>query len=168
MSFTNIINNFLNVRNKVFDSELNEWVDQVKTIEERVGYNALESQVSTEDELVIFNDFGNKIILDKFSYSCNSPIYPVLHAKEGNTSLYSNTQLFLNTTLNGRSGAIPSVINSHGNEFLEVQNTSSDRHVVVLKKPIILPEGGRLAFRALGSSSGGTVTYHVSYIKVVD
>lgn len=162
--FTEILNSFLNVRNKVKDADGN-WVDQTKPREtQHVEYINFDFE---ENETVVFEEFGNKIIIDSLEFTTNSrgDVYPRLNTQPEATGRTSNNLLM---AINSDTGAVWDAtvlyINDYGNNFLDaiVHNRSDDDYKVILRKPIVLPEGGRLVFRS-NSSNVDNVTALVTY-----
>ena len=165
--FTEIINPFVTIHNKIKDKN-GKWIDATKDVRERVSYNGLRSPVPNSGSYVVFIDFEDEIMLDHLAYSCDAPVYPVLFSKKGSTDLYSPHQQLIGLTHGGRSGATPSTIQTGGHDYLTGVFNASNEGIITLKKPIFLPEGGRLEFRALSNSTGGEVTYDVSYVRKVN
>lgn len=163
MSFniSHIANSFLNVRNKVKNAD-GEWVDQTISTETQHMATNLRVPISTDSEHVVFNRLGTKIILDSLSYSTDNAIYPLLWMQDSSSDyLY---QLFhVLTSGGGRANATPATIQNNGSDFLEIGVRENLDATVYLKRPIILPEGGKLAFRAITS---GDVTYRAFWREI--
>lgn len=164
--FSEIINPFLNVRNKVKDHQGN-WVDETKTREvlRLAVQNRLE--ISNDEIHEVFNVWDKKIIIDNLYFATNGNIYPVLMVEDIE---YANSKSLLHgmSTTGGWSAPYPSVINARGHDYLEVATmpTEGQGGNIYLKKQIILPNGGKLAFRLAGSASVAEVTYKVVWREI--
>lgn len=163
MSFnvSHIANSFLNVRNKVKNAD-GEWVDQTKPRETQHMETNLRVPISTDSEHVVFNRLGVKIIIESLSYSTDNAIYPLLWVRDSSSD-YLNQLFHVTTAGGGRANATPATIQSNGSEFLEVVVRDNLDAKIMMKRSIILPEGGKLAFRAL---TAGDVTYKVFWREI--
>lgn len=161
--FTEILNSFLNVRNKVKNAD-GDWVDQTKPREEI--HTRTNSGVNITDEIVVFEEWGKKVIIDAFTWGSDTQhqIYPRLYIEEG-ASGRTGSQLFV-----GVSGS-PSIWDmtmsyiNYGNDFFGVgeRSTSDNRYTAFLKSPIVLPNGGKLIFTGGSSSADYSASYSVVY-----
>lgn len=165
MSFTNIINSFLNVRNKIKDADGN-WVDQRKA-RETLHVKRVRENLDNND-VVVFNEFGKKIIIDSIEYFSESTgnVYPRLNVTQGATGR-SNDNIFLalNSTSYSTWDMTGIYINTHGSTYFEAikYNSSDNQLKVKLTRQIVLPNGGRLTFAANGTGEGREISALVVY-----
>lgn len=162
--YTNIINSSLNVRNKVRDMEGN-WVDQRKA-RETLHTRYASPNLST-GEHVAFEEWGKKIIIDQLEYSVDTAhqIFPRLNIVQGSTGRTANN-LFIGISDGGTVWDLTvNYLNLGEHSYLELvrYNPTENRFKVVLKRPITLPTGGRLAFIPGSNFDSNTLLYHVSY-----
>lgn len=159
-SVTNIINSFLNVRNKVKDADGN-WVDQTKPKETQHMASGLSRDVSSGITILVFEVWGKKVIIDSLEFGTDTTAYAALHVKEGEDSSYTN-QLFHETRKgSGRANPTPTII-AGGSSYFKVHKDGDDAKVW-LKKPVRLPEGGKLTFSA---TNDGKITYKVFWREI--
>lgn len=152
--FTEILNPFLNVRNKVKDSQ-GKWVDQTKPKE--VLQMKYDSGITTSGttEIPIFEIWNKKVIIDQLEYGSNTSFHPRLWQKPEHVGEPFENQLFtVPTREGGGSSAWPSVISTQETSLLKSGFWESPRGMVFLKRPIILPSGGKLIFEGSSSSDG--------------
>jgi hypothetical protein len=163
--FTEILNSFLNVRNKVKDADGN-WVDQTKPRENQHLTTGLAEVVAQESIHNVLDEWGKKIVIDAFEFGADGQIRPALSVVEGSTGLYTNNIFHVVTRGGlGRYPSSPGNISAHASEWLEVISAESDDILVNLKKPIVLPQGCSLYFRN-DSSSPITITYKVYWREI--
>jgi len=161
---TEVLNSFLNVRNKVKNSN-GEWEDKTvrtETIEMKDAFNV--AIPSNNGELNIFTNWGKKIILDELTYNTvtrqgNSSFYPRLNVLRNYPTSSWVGQLFhvvqFGDGFNRTQAQAPSIEKGFS-ENLEVmtfndefQNDPEDPRyyrIISLKKPIVLPQGASLTF----------------------
>lgn len=164
--FTEILNPFITVRNKIRDSR-GEWVDQRNPIETQHATGDYDVVVTSNTDIVVFETWGRKVILDSLSYTTDTDAFPRLETSQNNPIPY-NTQIFHSLTLSGsRSANWPSVIELHGHGLFEIISTgdTTNGYHISLKRPIILPEGCRLEFGG-GTSADGYLAYKVYWREI--
>lgn len=161
-SLANIVNSFLNVRNKVKDSDGN-WVDERKIKETQHMAEGLRVDISRGITVNVFEVWGKKVIIDTLEFGTDSYAYPSLHVDRNDQGSYTN-QLFHETRMgSNRANAVPGVI-AEGSSYFNVERDSGDSKVW-LKKPVILPEGGRLTFGSTREEDG-RITYKVYWREI--
>lgn len=152
--FGEIINPFLNVRNKIKNTR-GAWVDKKIPLERQ--YMSSTSNVDLGSNGRIFFDTNKKIIIDSFQLSSNSASFvrPRLHSNRefdysGGTGEFNNN-IFMTTGITSDRNstmfdATFTYINSYGHPLLEsvYHNGTVGRYKMINKAPIILPEGGKL------------------------
>ncbi|ALX50474.1 hypothetical protein [Lentibacillus amyloliquefaciens] len=164
--FTEILNSFLNVRNKVKDINGN-WVDQTKLKETQTTAHG--SQIAmTNGDVPVFEIWDKKVIIDSFEWSPSSGARtaPMLSVEQG--VMHETNNQILNTISSGqsyyRATALRLYEDKHDYFETTEYNVADSRFKVILKKPIILPVGGKLIFRSvITPETGDIVTYHVNY-----
>lgn len=177
---TEVINSFLNVRNKVKDVNGN-WIDQKEKDERlftRSDYNV--NIPSSNGVVNIINRFDVKIVIDSLVYNAttrvnNYSLYPYLSTlKNGSVTTLSNNLFHIVDTgeTNNRVHPQPKNIDDNYSDYLEVivkddryQDDSDDprvNRIISLKKPIILPKGCVLSLVNPTSTTLNT-TYKVIY-----
>lgn len=169
MSFTNIINSFLNVRNKVKDMDGN-WVDQTKPRETLKSSSAYNVAVGVETDYIIFEEWDKAIVLESVEIGTNTDSLFLKLYNEPGTSMYTNQLFHLVGAGSARSSAAPSNLRNElrGSSYLECTyyNESSGFARVELKRPIYLPNGCRLAIGALSTSTGGNATFKAEWREI--
>jgi len=169
MAWSEIINSYLNTRNKV--KQINgEWVDMVKPVETQHARSGNRVTITPESETIVFNKWGKKIIIDSILFFTNTHVFPRLEISENNSVVYG-TQIFHGITMEGvRTGLSPANLNFVKNDFFEVVNADVEegKYMVNLKKQIVLPEGGTLSFKGMSSAleDGGIITYKVYWREI--
>lgn len=164
MSFnlSNIVNNFLNVRNKVKDVDGN-WVDQKKPKESQNMASAVGRDISSGVTINIFEVWDKRIIIDTLEFGTDTTAYAQLHIERDASGSYTN-QLFHETRRGGgRANSVPAIVGG-GSSFFDVESVDDDAKVW-LRRPVILPKGGKLSFSAT-SDTGGTLTYKVYWREI--
>lgn len=167
-SISQIVNRFLNVHNKVKAPDGN-WVDMVKKTETQHMRARLSQSVSGTDEHIVFASFNKKVIIDYLEYGVsNQAIYPKLTIDPNSSNENYTNQLFHVVNF-GSARSLPSVTNleNRKSQLLEVVNYDEALNVgkVMLKQPIVLPQGCQLSFSATSGESG-TVTYKVFWREI--
>lgn len=161
--FSEIINPFLNVRNKIKDSQGN-WVDEQRPVETQHFVQESRAPVGGSTEINIFDKWDKRIILDNLAMGSDTTVYPILISEEEELGLNRNIFRAM-TTSGGTSGAWASVISAQGHHLLEIGSSDNDGATIFLKRPIVLPKGGKLSF--LGSSSAsGEMSYMASWREI--
>lgn len=162
-SISNIVNKFINVRNKVKTPD-GEWVDQVKPREKI--YMDYEARVQGGTRVDVFEVWGKKIIIDQLEYGSTTNFYPLLWAdpEHADVNNFRNQLLVVTTRIGGGSTAWPSVVDLHGSNILEAHTYSDGRGSVQLKRPIVLPNGGKLVFE--GGDASGESSYKVVWREI--
>lgn len=166
--FSEIINPFLNVRNKIKNAN-GDWVDQVKPRETIYQRDENRLDISNESNHVVFEEWDKKIIIDALNYGTNSFfVAPLLWIREGETNTFTDQILHGIRGGGGRSSLIPRYIKDYGNEFLEIgqYDTENVEVVIYLKKPIILPNGGKLVFNSTSNQTGTETSYKVIWREI--
>lgn len=165
--FTNIINSFLNVRNKVRDMDGN-WVDQIKPRETLKTSSALSANITTESERVIFEVWDREVVLESIEIGQNAnDAYMVLHVEQGRENQNYSYELFHTVGAGSTRGfSSPANIESRGSYYLSVdyRNEATGAARVQLNSPIHLPNGGRLAIRS--ANNNVLVTYKVTWREI--
>lgn len=165
MSFniSQIVNSFLNVRNKVKNAD-GEWVDQTKPRETlKMDYQA---RVPGGMRVDVFEVWDKKVVIDQLEYGSTTNFYPLLwaypeHVDESN---FVNQLFVVATRTGGGSTAWPSVVSAQGSNILESHFYEEGRGTVQLKRPVILPSGGKLVFE--GGSNDGESSYKVVWREI--
>lgn len=154
-----ILNPFINVRNKVRTST--GWEDLKKEEESLYTSHGLRSIPDKE----IFEIWGKKVIIDSLHYASTEDVYPkLLINKTDNDWVGEILHIGFNSgDSTGRTYPKGESIKINGSPYLENIYTSDNGiSVICLKRPIILPNGGKFLF-----TGDGNVTYNMSY-RVVD
>jgi len=188
--FTEILNPFLNVRNKV-KNRTGLWVDleesMIKSEEELYSNSGdnIKIPLSPTNDVVVEEYWGGNVIIDSLVISAKGPVQPKLIIEKDNPVAY-NDQIFHIVTSRdnstARNGAGLEYIDRFGHDFLEV--TSKNRvendegeelytyYVASLKKPIFLPKGFQLSFNLISGlfnehvTDDFNVTYKIIYRKI--
>lgn len=161
-SVTNIVNSFLNVRNKVKDADGN-WVDQKKPRETQHMAESLSRSISDGITINVFEVWNKKVIIDSLEFGTDTYAYASLHVDRNDQGAYTN-QLFHETRKgSGRANSVPRVI-EEGSYFFDVRREGDDAKVW-LKHPIILPQGGKLTFGSTREETG-RITYKVYWREI--
>jgi hypothetical protein len=166
--FTQILNNFLNIRNHVQDKN-GVWKPVKEPILKMTNVGLTDM---TTSDIVIFNESGKKIVIDSFEYTVNGSgtnTFPTLHLDGIISSNLYDGQMFhtLNSTGGGsRSIATPTRLAGDGSPYFDIMeyDSTANAYKFALKAPIELPQGGRLGFRVVsGYTSGDKITYKAIY-----
>lgn len=167
--FTEVINPFLNVRNKIKDKDDN-WVDMKKPRE--VLKTGIKNRVRIEpgEYLEVFNVFDKKIIIDHLVWGTYGSSYPVLMHEDVPYAVSTNL-LHLIQRGGGWSSTTPKIINVQGSDMFKVQSYDREhedgiRGTLYLRKPIILPNGGKLAFTRRTEDTRNEVTFKVIWREI--
>lgn len=167
--FSEIINPFLNVRNKIKDKN-DEWVDMRKPRE--VLKTSIENRIRIEPSefLEIFSVFDKKIIIDHLVWGTYGTSYPLLMHEDVAYDTSTNL-LHLIQRGGGWSSTTPAIINTQGSDMFETQYYDNDhedgtRGTFYLRKPIILPNGGKLAFTRNSEGTRNEVTFKVIWREI--
>lgn len=165
--FSEILNPFINVRNKIRNSE-GLWVD--KKIPREQQFQQFINKVELSENGVILFNTKNKVIIDSFQFGATSAsfIRPRLTIKrefDYNHAYQNNVFLAINGKGNYYEATF-TYINSFGHPLLEstVHNTSERHYKMQNKVPIVLPEGGKLG---VYPSDGYDPTTHDFSVSVV-
>lgn len=162
--FTEILNPFINVRNKI-KNKRGDWVDQRQPIESQQATGGYDIVVTPSTDFIVFETWGKKVILDSLSYTTNTDVFPRLETSQNNPIAY-NTQIFHSLLLSGgRSANWASVIEFNGHDHFEIIKKGETSFHLTLKRPIVLPEGCRLEFTG-GSNSSGYLGYKVYWREI--
>lgn len=170
--FTEILNNFLNVRNKVKDRNGN-WVDMVKddTRETFHVLQALSTSLSAQNEIVLLNDTENEITLEYFEISSTSSKISMRINNGGSDGRYSGN--IAHVLVSGSSRREANAENLEGaSRFstiagLHYLNNSTGSNIIYLKRPITLNSGCRVAIFSDESSGVNSVTYKMGYRRKI-
>jgi len=120
-----------------------------------------------ENGLTIFSESEGKVTIDSFQLSGegnSSGIFPRLHVSTG-----SNSRTLSKLATTGRGGNIwdPTYlyIENYGNPYLEttLYDTDNSQYKMQNKRPIIMPEGGKLAIYSNETFNDKGWRCHVSY-----
>lgn len=168
---TEVINPHLKVRPEIVGKN-GGWKPITEKKEEIKMRWSGKKYIGLGDSEIIFNTWDKEIVLESFIFSDkvssgSNRMYPSLHIKNGVTSAFSN-QLFYVMPINSYdesfpSGrAIPSGLNIRNGycdtlevvEYSDNEESGYQEYIVSLIKPIILPQGGRLALN--NPSTGGS------------
>lgn len=166
--FTNIINRFINVRNKIKDVEGN-WVDQVQKREKIKSDSVYSLDVNGGEDLVVFEVWDKAIILESIELGTNDyELILKLHHKDDLSSIYDN-QLFHTVGTGSSRGpaSLKNLINdARISSYIKLGyfNESSGQGNLELKRPIYLPEGARLSIYT--NNSDTKVTYKVVWREI--
>lgn len=153
--FTEILNSFLNVRNKVKNAD-GEWVDMEQNEEKLLSISKqIDLDVDNQTNIVV-EHWDGKYIIDSIQFSADEPVQPQLHTKPDPVA-YTDQIFHANPSVGSRrNGAGALYIDQYGHDYFEItgkntENGSYTRYTISLKKPIILPHGFRFQFGYLGS-----------------
>src|SRR5690625_1888680 len=162
--FSEIINPFLNVRNKIKDASGN-WVDATKPREDQFAVYKHSIDVDSSLEEVIFETWDKKVIIDALFFGSDTTAYPLLWIREGANDTSTN-EIFRGVNRTGGGGAPwPSSISNNGNHLLEIEREDESGATVSLKRPLTLPNGGKLLFTG-SSNSDGRMSYKVVWREI--
>nr|DAE10381.1 MAG TPA: hypothetical protein [Siphoviridae sp. ctwrX9] len=168
--FSEIINPFLNVRNKVKDYK-GDWVDQIKPVEKVIRKHLSRIQVDGELDYIVFSAWDKKIILEALMIGTNTRGFPVLWGdKDAEQGSIDGNFFSVITREGGGSSPSPDVIdfqNGGESDLLKLTSFDSEKKesCMILKRPLILPQGGELRFRSR-SGSEGELSYKVIYREI--
>ena len=157
---TEIINSFVNVRNKIKNNQ-NEWVDLTEKESTQKMTSSLNRQINEGEVYPVFSAFGKEVTLDMFEFRTDSSVFPVLYVQPNSVGQNYTNNIFHVISKTGRGNATPNFIDLHGSTYLDVTR-SSNGDKVTLKRPITLPKGCYLGFKSL---SGGNVTYKAMWTE---
>lgn len=154
--FSEIINPFLYVRNKVkrFDGT---WVDQKETREVLNSRSVFNVTVTPDSQYTVFERWGSPITLVDFEMGTNNDQYDVkLYHNTDQSSSYTNNLFHVVNAGSGRSLGSPGNIltEGRGSEHLKVDfidDTSKDTKIST-KKEIYLPQGCALIVENQGTT----------------
>lgn len=159
--FTEILNPFLNVRNKIKNKN-GEWVDESKPKETLHTADDYFVDIAGDFEVVLINEPNRKVIVDNIVvYSSANPFLTL-----GQPPVYNyNSNLLYTISSGGRHFASMDRIKDHGSEYFDYESLAEEQGKITLKRPIILPEGAELKIRnrAEDAQRDGSVTYKVVY-----
>src|SRR5690625_3574392 len=108
-SISNIVNKFINVRNKVKTVD-GEWVDQVKPKETQYMQDGLGVSISSETIIEVFEVWDKKVIIDTIEFGTDTSAYARLHVRDDATGNYGNQVFHEVNPGGGRANATPAVI----------------------------------------------------------
>lgn len=159
--FTEILNPFLYVRNRIKNTS-GQWVDHQKPREEITQYNQSSIETDSNTDITIFEIWDKKVILENIIVKSDANPVLSLDIRQDATDYTGN--LFF--TMGGEGYYLGSVnaVKNRGSEYFEHIDHDADgdeRDGVMLKKPIILPQGARLTLE--GSEDEGTTAYKVVF-----
>ncbi|MBT2601431.1 MULTISPECIES: hypothetical protein [unclassified Oceanobacillus] len=166
--FTNVLNNFLNVRNKELDIDGN-WVDQIRTDESLNVLTQNRVEMGPESEFTVIENWDTGIIIESLQYGTGVNVGPRLWTNEGavESGSYAEELLHVPSPGGGRNMPIPARIRDDGHDYLEVKYSEEGNFTVGLKKPIYLPKGCRLDFATLPSlSTTSQLTFKLVYREI--
>ena len=177
---TEVLNSYLNVRNKIKDVNGN-WIDQKEKDERLIIRSDFNKSIPSNNGAInIINRFDVKIVIESLVFNTTTRVgggslYPYLSTlKNGSVTSLSNNLFHVVDTgeTNNRVNPIAQKIDENFSEYLEVvvrddefQNDPDDarvNRVISLKKPIILPKGCVLSLVNPTNSTVNT-TYKVIY-----
>lgn len=163
---TEITNPFFKVRKQVKNSH-NEWVDQPykELIQKNASYF---NRTISGDGTSIITSFGNPTTIDIFEFTTvkeSSIVLPLLYIDPRYNGNYDS--IFHVVSKTGRVNPTPSMIETHGHSFLDVDTDNEGNSKVFLKKPIYIPQGCRLVLRGFNNEDTKT-TYNVFWTEEVE
>lgn len=165
--FTEIINPFLNVRNKV-KNRSGQWVDQQPPNEEIVARESHGTSVDGNTEIVVFDVSNKKVIIDSLVIYTDAQLSAHLLVSPKGSG--GTINIFRVVGINSIGFLTPNRIHSYArghHEYFDLVNYDEDteRGLMMLKKEVTLPTGGRLTLQG-NSPNEGTVTYKVVWREI--
>lgn len=121
--------------------------------------------------VIAFEEANQTVIIDAFEYSCNnSSIYPVLQINSAAITSDFDNQLFYTVNPGGTRwhATATRLANDDSPYFDVIENDDANlQYKFILKAPIAVPPGSRLAFKFDGTATtSDNVTYKAVYRKV--
>lgn len=163
----NLLNPFLKVRNYIQDKNGNWKPKKDPTLKQARNIN---QDVVPAADIVVFEEWDKKVVIDTFEFSINGDlkeIHAVLNINKNNITNNFDDQLFYTVNPGGtRWVASPERIANDGSSYFEIVSYDSVTKSAkfMLKRPIELPSGGRLAIRPSTTYlSGGKAVYKTEY-----
>lgn len=167
--FTEVLNTFLNVRNKVKNSSGN-WVDMEEKTRTLHTSEGLGVDISADQDYVILNEVGHPIEITSITVGGNSDKISVLLNQDNSASPFVGNLLHTIGSGSQRSSARAERLmdESYRSDYLGIHHydSSTKNNVIYLKKPILLPAGGKLILRLLTGEPQARVTYRVDYYRL--
>ncbi|MBN6887311.1 hypothetical protein ACUXCC_004587 [Cytobacillus horneckiae] len=133
--------------------------------------NNLAQEVLPNTDIVVFDELNKRMTLDSFEFvvtGSSSTTFPVLHFTSNNSNNFTN-QIFHTINPSGtRWYATPTRLSNDGSAYFETMayDTGAGLYKFNLKTPVILPNGGRLAFRAASGYGGGDMVLYKAIYRV--
>ena len=160
---TEILNSFINVRNKILDKD--EWVDlKKKNYTHRIN-ERYSMAIESGKEYTLATTIGKPVILQslEISSSVENGFAPRLYNNNKDyESAYNGNLFHIINKSGGRGNATVNYINLHGSSFLE-SFAGTNGGKIMLKEPIFLPEGMILSVYGMSDSN---ITYKYSYYEI--
>jgi|SRR5690625_866404 len=168
MSFklANIINPFLNVRNQVKNVD-GEWVDDVKPKESLMGRHELSITLNEGESFIIFEEWDKKVYLEALEIGfLGNEIYPQLHSQK-NGGNYTGQMFYVVRAGSSRSHAKAGLLDDprRDNTYLKGLVSDTGNGLIILKRSVYLPQGGRL--QIVSDDDNVPVTFKC-YWRVID
>ena len=159
--FTEVLNPFFIVRNQVKNKD-GKWEDQRKEEYETVVKNSVSLELEDGEDHIIFESWGQEVILDSFDLKTQGDPAIFIITKEGDDENYDNNLL----TMIGFGGyflARPTRIQISGSPYIKYYPNfaSEETHTVMIDEPIVLPRGCKVFLR--GDDSGERIGYQAVF-----
>ena len=170
--FTEIINPFINVRNKI-KNRSGQWVDETKEIGETKMHTRWNVDLDDNEELVVFENWGKKIIVESIFISSDAEVSPHLFISDSGND--AQTNIFRSIQSPQAMGfATPNRINNADRhhdyidlvEYDGINDGVPSRAMMLLKKPITLYSGGKLVLQANQTTPDSRLTFKVVWHEI--
>lgn len=168
MSFvTEIMNPFINVRNQIKNRQGN-WVDEQTPPHELKMVERFGIEVNYETELKVFEEWNKKIIIESIVIATDGELSP--HLMQSTSSTDEQTNIF-RTVGNSLGGgyATPNRINrsNGGHDYFDQPhyNEESLESLMILKRPVFMPDGAMLIMRGHEDYTGNA-TFKVVWREI--
>ena len=166
--FSEIINPFLNVRNQI-KNKSGQWVDMSTPKEETKVHASNNRDITGDTEIIIFEHWDRKIVLEGLVLASNAEMSPHLYVKPTGSQDYLNDVFRSIQDHLGIGFATPRRISESDNnhDYLDlvkydgIKDGVPSGSYMVLKRPVVMGHGGKLVIQGNEEYTGNAI------IKVV-
>lgn len=165
--FTEIINPFINVRNKI-KNRSGQWVDETNEIGETKVFERFSSPLENNDEVVVFENWGKKIIVDSFIIASDAEVSPHINIRNDSADASNNILRSIQTSV-AIGFATPNRINNADgyHDYIDlVKYTDGGEAMMILKRPITLYSGGKFYLKANSATEDTRLTCKIVWHEI--